>query len=79
MKTISIRLADTTGQTYRWTIRYAGACLLVGVPGRTRVTGWEFTTDDGCIRFQEGNWSDLVARVRVTAENYGLSIESAFD
>jgi hypothetical protein len=33
--------------------------------------GWMFRSHDGCERFSAGNWGELVARVRETADNYG--------
>lgn len=75
MSALQIRLQDETGKLYRWTIRRVPRAIncTVGKPTRV-VSGWEFESNDGCVRFAEGNWQDLVAMFRRTAENYGLSL-----
>lgn len=75
--TLQIRLSDSNGKLYRWTIRRmprAVNCLA----GKTRIiSGWQFTDHDGYERFSEGNWLDLVSMVKLTAENYGFFLISA--
>jgi hypothetical protein len=72
MKTLAIRLSDENGKIYRWTVSRvprAINCLL----GASRViSGWQFTDHEGYVRFSEGNWLDLVAHFKATADNYGL-------
>jgi hypothetical protein len=65
MKTIAIRLQDSNGQFYRWTIQYV-----------KQWRGWQFTDHEGYTRFAEGNWLDLVSRFKGTAANYGLTLLS---
>lgn len=64
-RSIAVRLEDSEQKIYRWVIRH--------VPN-ARPSGWEFEDHDGYIRFQEGNYRDLLARFRGTAENYGFRI-----
>jgi hypothetical protein len=77
MKALQIRLADDTGKVYRWTIRRVPRAIncTLGRPTRV-VSGWEFESNDGCVRFAEGNWHDLTAIFHSTAENYGLRLIS---
>lgn len=60
---IQIRLEDSDGKLYRWTIRSA-------------VKGWEFTDHEGYTRYNEGNWHSLVFRFKRVAANYGLVLAS---
>ncbi len=71
-KAVVIRLTDESGIIYRWSIRYAPHiwnCTL-----RRYLTGWEYESHDGTVRFQDGNWLAIVPRVKLTAENYGLTL-----
>jgi hypothetical protein len=77
MRNLSIRLQDSEGKVYRWTIERVPRAVNVGVGIPTRViSGWQFIDHEGYTRFAEGNWQDLVARFKGTAENYGLSLLS---
>ena len=77
-KSIQIRLSDSDGTIYRWTIRRVPRVFMIRPDGplskSRHGSGWEYETHDGTIRFQEGNWLDLVPRVKLTAENYGLTL-----
>lgn len=79
-KAVQIRLSDDAGTIYKWTIRRVPRTYLVNPEGplsRSRIgTGWEYQDHDGYCRFQEGNWLDVLPRVRLTASNYGLNIET---
>jgi hypothetical protein len=73
-KAISIRLNDATGNLYRWTVKrvpHVWNCLPLGKSHY--ISGWEFIDHDGVARFAEGNWRDLVALFKQTAENYGFT------
>jgi hypothetical protein len=77
MKATQIRLSDTEGKVYRWTIRRvprAWNCLPLGKSHY--IHGWEFADHDGVVRFAEGNWQDLVALFHLTASNYGFTLMS---
>ena len=77
MKPIAIRLQDETGKLYRWTIQRVPRAINCHI-GHSRVwSGWQFTDHEGYTRNAEGNWLDLIPRVRGTAENYGLTLVSA--
>jgi hypothetical protein len=77
LKAIAIRLQDAEGKVYRWKINHVSRAIncTLGKPNRV-VSGWEYTDHDGCIRFAEGNWRDLVAAFKMTAENYGFTLMS---
>lgn len=70
---IRVRLEDSEGKVYRWTIKRVPRAvnLILGHKPRV-VSGWEFTDHEGYTRFAEGNWRDLVAHFHAVAENYGL-------
>lgn len=78
MKPIRCPMFGTDGQraTY-WSVRRVPRAWNCGgtIPrGHGRyISGWEYTSEDGCVRFAEGNWLDLVAAVRHTATNYNLT------
>ncbi len=72
-KAITIRMTDQDGQVYRWTIRRVVDAFNVCIPKPRKISGWEFTSHDGCARFSEGNWMELVTMFRSVAENYGMT------
>ena len=78
MKTIRIRLKDSAGQIYVWSIQRLPRVHMVNPDGplsRSRWgSGWEYIDHDGYKRFQEGTWIDVVPRIKLTAENYGLTL-----
>ena len=77
MKAIQVRLMDDTGEVYKWTIRRVSGAINCTLGKKTRiVSGWEFMDHDNYARFAEGNWLDLVARVKLTANNYGFKLTS---
>ena len=65
-KPIQIRLQDETGKIVRWSIRHDSR----------PVATWDYTDHQGYTRSVEGNWRDLVFRVKLTAENYNLQLMS---
>ena len=70
-----MRLQDADGKVYRWSIRRVPRAIKCTLGRPTRVvTGWEYLDHDGYARFAEGNWQDLVAAFRSTAENYGFTL-----
>lgn len=74
MKTMRIRMTYQDGKIYHWTIRRVaeGWNLIPGHKPR-KMSGWEFTDHEGCTRFEEGNWMELVARFHATAANYDMT------
>lgn len=77
-RTRTITLVDKTGSRYRWTCRHFTGIRSIdpdgpGTPTRI-LSGWEYMDHDGYPRFQEGTWHDLIPRLRMTAENYSLTI-----
>lgn len=79
MKALRIRLKYLyDGSILHWTIRRVPRTWGVHPDGPLShsryMTGWEYEDHDGVVRFQEGNWRDLLPRVRLTAENYGCEI-----
>lgn len=75
-KSIQIRLSDSEGKVYRWTIRRVPRAFVCVFPKGHIISGWEFEDHDGYARFAEGNWRDLVALFHLTAENYGFKLMS---
>ena len=71
------------GSTFKWSIRRVAKTWLVNPEGclsRSRYgTGWEYIDHDGYPRFVEGNWQDMLARLRLTVANYGCEIMTAID
>lgn len=73
-KSMRIRMTYGDGSIYYWTIRrVAAACNLILGQKPRQISGWEFTSHDGCTRFSEGNWMDLVAMFRAKATDYGMT------
>ncbi len=71
-KAIAVRMQDSDGKVYRWSVtREPRAYNCNGSKSRF-VSGWNYTDHEGYTRFSEGNWMDLVAAFRATAENYGF-------
>lgn len=66
MKLITVRLQDENGKIVRWSIRRDAR----------PVATWDYTDHEGYKRCVEGNWLDLVWRVKRTAENYNLQLMS---
>ena len=73
-KDMTIRMTYTDGTIYRWTVRRVECAynLVLGQKPR-KISGWEFTSHDGCTRFAEGSWMDLVAMFRQKAADYGMT------
>jgi len=79
MKALTIRMTDSAGTVYRWTIQRVPRAINLGAgngPIGRVITGWEYTDHEGYTRFSEGNWFDLVGAVKRTIENYGLTLLS---
>ena len=76
MKTIQIRLKDSDGAIYKWSIKWIESAFVCGesLKNGRRVKGWEYTSHDGVQRFAEGNWRDLVPAFKLTASNYGFEL-----
>ena len=76
-KAIAIRLQDSESKVYQWTIRRVPRAIncVIGRPNRI-ISGWEFEDHDGYSRFEEGNFLNVVTRVRNTADNYGFMLLS---
>lgn len=76
MKTMEIRLKDSDGTVYKWTIRWIGGAFLCGEPltKARHADGWIYKSHDGCERFIEGTWRDLVPAFKLTAANYGFEL-----
>jgi len=74
MKTIRVKMTDGEGKTYIWTVHRVPRAINYTMGHKPRiVSGWEYVSNDGCVRFSEGNWIDLVADFRLTANNYGMT------
>lgn len=58
---MQIRLEDSDGEQYRWTIRKASQ-------------GWEIVDHERYVRYSEGSWRNLVWKFKRVAANYGLTI-----
>lgn len=69
-----VRLMDADGKVYVWTVIRVARAWNCGIPKPRYVSGWEYTSNDGCARFAEGNWMELVAAFRLTASNYGMTM-----
>lgn len=78
-KAIQVRLSDADGKIYHWTIRRVARAHNAVLGGGRMVSGWEYTDHQNYPRFSEGNWSNVVARFKATADNYGMKLESALD
>lgn len=73
-KSMRIKMTYKDGSIYYWTVRRIPEAVNVGIGNKPRqITGWEYVSNDGCIRFSEGNWMELVAAFRATAANYGMT------
>ena len=75
-KTIKVRMTDTDGKVYFWAVSReprAWACCLPLPQKPHYVSGWNFTDHEGCTRFVEGTWRDLLPRFQETATNYGFT------
>lgn len=60
-RAMRVRMTYTpTGEVYHWTVRKARG-------------GWDFEDHEGCVRYAEGNWMELVAKFKMVAENYAMS------
>lgn len=73
-KSMRIRMTYEDGTIYHWTIRRVAEAwnLCLGSKPR-KISGWEYESHDGCVRFSEGNWMDLVANFQATAGRYGMT------
>ena len=74
MKSQFFATDKTTGERSRWAFERVNAvnCTLGRKP--RKVSGWELTTDDGCVRFCEGAWIDFVPFAGQIAGNYNATI-----
>lgn len=73
-RNIAIRMTYEDGSIYQWTVRRVESALNVCIGRKPRkVSGWEFISHDGCTRFSEGSWMELVIAFRRTAANYGMT------
>jgi hypothetical protein len=72
-KSIRFKMTDKEGQVCHWNAeRFTGQNLTLGRRPR-QVSGWSYTDHEGYQRNVEGNWLDLVAAFKLTADNYGFS------
>ena len=73
MKRIRIKMTDTAGMVYWWTVwREPNAVNLKLSQKPRKISGWQYRDHEGCERFSEGNWMELVSHLRATAHNYGF-------
>jgi hypothetical protein len=64
--TMKIRLKDETGKPHVWDVaRRSGA--------------WELTDHDGYVRVLEPTWLQSVPRIKLCADNHGLTLDRAID
>ena len=76
-KPIAIRLKDWQGKVYTWKIERVPRAVNCTLGRKNRVvSGWQYSDENNYPRFVEGNWRELVERVHLTAENYGLELMS---
>ena len=75
MKPKRVTMTDADGKKYFWKFaRFERAWNCGGNLKKGRpISGWSFTDHDGIERSVEGNWGDLVAAFKLTAENYGFT------
>lgn len=78
-KSMRITLKDENNKHYHWTIKHEprSCCCMLG--SGHYVSGWVYTDHDGCERFSEGNWLNLVSHFKTTASNYGFELISALN
>ena len=63
MRGMVVRLQHSGGEVHKWSIS-------------KQEDGCEFTDHDGYSRYSEGNWMTLVAKFKLVAENYGMTLLS---
>ncbi len=75
MKAVKIKMTDSTGNVFFWTVRYVARAFNCGgkLKKARHISGWSYTDHEGYERFSEGNWIELVANFKLTAENYGFT------
>jgi len=73
MKAMRIRLTDSEGKVYVWTVEHQKVTNITLGRKPRQVTGWSYRDHDGYARFVEGNWTDLVPHLHMVAANYGLT------
>ncbi len=67
-------MKDAQLNEFHWTVRYEGNAVQLRSGHKPRqIKGWSFTAHDGCERFAEGNWFDLVNKFNLAAGNYGFT------
>ncbi len=79
MKPLRIHLRYlATGQILHWSIHREPRVWLVNPEGplsKSRYgSGWTFVDHEGYPRFTEGNWYDMLPRIRLVIENYGCEL-----
>ena len=74
-KQMKIRMTDQDGKVYYWSVRHISrAWNVLMKPAKSHyINGWQYTDHEGCERFAEGSWMDLVDAFRLTASNYGFT------
>lgn len=73
MTNLRVKLTDAEGKTYYWRVTRVPRIVNCNYPHNRVMTGWEFESHDGCVRFSEGPWRELVPMFHLVAENYGLT------
>lgn len=72
-KAMHIRMTDAAGKGYTWKVESCQGHNYDISRRIRKVSGWMFTSHDGCERFSEGPWASLPVFFHATAENYGLT------
>jgi hypothetical protein len=67
MANMMLRLKDEVGVVYKWRVRRDAR----------RPAAWMLEDHTGYQRTLEANWFDCVPRIRLIADNHGLSLLSA--
>lgn len=73
-KSITVRMTDKVdSKVYQWHVRHMTATNITLGQKPRKISGWAFTDHEGCERFSEGTWNDLIPMFRMVADNYGFS------
>jgi hypothetical protein len=63
---MKLRLKDASGKPHVWDVT-------------RRFGAWELTDHDGYLRVLEPTWIQSVPRIKLCAENHGLTLDRAID
>ena len=73
MKAIKFKMTDMNDKVYWWSVWREPRAVNLTLGKKPRIiSGWQYRDHEGCERFVEGNWLELVHHFRATAHNYGF-------